>query len=144
MGNKEHHQKEPDTDTNGKKNSITENTKISLALVGTLIGCTLLVCGFLYSMKLDVSTVSDKTTALSEKIDSVQAAVEAHSDANVASLRQDITANYETSAAHNSDITGVKQTMDRLWTGQAALQAGETAIGLQIQKLSDSIPNKQN
>jgi hypothetical protein len=141
MGNKEH---QSAGEGNGKKNSITENTKISMTLVGTLLACTVSVCFFLSHIQGSVSKISDNQEALSEKIDSVQVAVESHSDANVASLRQDITANYETAASHNSDIAGVKSTMDKLWTGQAALQVGQAAIGLQIQKLSDSIPNKQN
>ena len=55
---------------------------------------------------------------------------EAHTDAAVAALRQECTANLETKAEHNSDIVEIKQ-------AQKELVAGQEDIKINVQRIAD-------
>ena len=62
---------------------------------------------------------------------------EAHADAGTAQLRQEMTATYETQAAHTQDIATIKQ-----WNQN--LSEGEQNIKLNVQRLTDLAEQQQN
>ena len=74
--------------------------------------------------------------AFYSKLDTVRGDVLAHSDANVAALKQTITENYETQTAHAQDMQKIGD-----WTQK--IQAAQNAQNLSIQHLTDVISTQQ-
>lgn len=96
--------------------------------------CTPIVCGVC-------------AFAFLAKLDSVKSDVNAHTDAGVATLRQEMTANYETKDAHTADINAVKE-WDRSISIKVDTDHEQTMTALNqhsvaLQALTDSIDNQK-
>ena len=82
---------------------------------------------------------------LKSQMDTQTATITAHSDANVAALKQSITESYETQAAHKSDIESMAAWNKTLAAGQQSLadkvDKNNIEERLAIQSVSDKISN---
>ena len=96
--------------------------------------CTPLVCGVC-------------AFAFLAKLDSVKSDVNAHTDAGVATLRQEMTANYETKDAHGSDMQTVREWNKTISTkvdsDHEQTMAALNQHSLALQALADTIANQQ-
>jgi len=114
------------------KMNMKPETRDNINLVVTVLAFLLIPIGGAY---------------LTAKMDAQTAVVNAHSDANVAALRQSITENYETAAAHKTDMDGITSANKSLWQGQRDLSdkvdKNNIEQRLAIQHLGDVIQTSQ-
>ena len=117
---------------------ITEGSKVSVVVLWGIVIGVIAVCGFLYSIKSDVSSVRSE---MKEQT----AAITAHSDNNLAVLKQSITEQYETQASHKIDIDSMSAWNKTLSQGQRDLSdkvdKNNVEQRLAIQHVEDKLDN---
>ncbi len=122
-----------------ENDNITEKSKISLVFVWAIILGVCAVCAFLYSIKSDVASVRSDMIVQTGLLT-------AHSDANVAQLKQTMTEQYETQASHKQDMDAVTSWNRVITQNQRDLSdkfdKNNVDIRMAIQHLGDMLPNK--
>lgn len=114
--------------------SLKPETRDNINLIVTVLAFLLIPCGGAF---------------LNAKMDTQTATITAHSDANVAALKQSITEQYETQGSHKADMDALTVVNKTLWQGQRDLSdkvdKNNVEQRLAIQHLGDMIQvgNKQ-
>ena len=105
---------------------LKDNLNLALTIIGVLL---IPLCAALFNSKVETAV----------------ATVTAHSDANVALLKQSITENYETQIAHASDMSAMKEWNKTLQLGQRDLSdkvdKNNVEQRLATQHISDKLDN---
>lgn len=63
----------------------------------------------------------------------------AHANATTATLKQQITEDYETKAQHDRDVANIKSTQSKMWQSQKELENGQEQMKLTLEHVSDAL-----
>jgi hypothetical protein len=106
--------------------NLRDNLNLALTVLGVLL---IPLCAALFNSKIETAVT----------------AVTAHSDANIAILKQSITENYETQLSHTSDMSAMKEWNKTLQLGQRDLSdkvdKNNVEQRLATQHISDKLDN---
>ena len=106
--------------------NLRDNLNLGLTVLAVLL---IPLCAALFNSKIETATTT----------------VTAHSDANVAILKQSITENFETQVAHTTDMAAMKEWNKTLQSGQRELSEkvdkNNVEQRLAIQHIADKIDN---